>query len=67
MKTYVGVELQLHHSLYPLIEGWIGPRAELGVIEKRKICWLCRESKPGRPDRSLVAIPIELSRIISVR
>jgi hypothetical protein len=30
----------------------VGPRAGLNTAEKRKISWSCRESKPGRPDRS---------------
>jgi hypothetical protein len=31
------------------IGGWVGPRAGLGAVEKRKIFYLCRESNPDRP------------------
>jgi hypothetical protein len=33
------------------IRGWVGPRADLGAVEKRKI-FSCRESNPGHPARS---------------
>jgi hypothetical protein len=45
--------------------GWVGPRAGLDVTEKRKISFPCRESNPGRPACSLVAIPTELSRLLT--
>jgi hypothetical protein len=31
--------------------GWVGLRARLDAVEKRKI-FLCRKSNPGRPTRS---------------
>jgi hypothetical protein len=37
----------------------VDPRASLDTVEKRKIPSLCRESNPGHPARSLVAIPTE--------
>jgi hypothetical protein len=43
----------------PWIGGTVGPRIGLDAMEKRKI-FPCRESNPGRPACSLVAIPTEL-------
>jgi len=34
----------------------VGPRAGLAAVAKRRIPFPYRESKPGRPDRSLVTI-----------
>jgi hypothetical protein len=34
------------------IEGWMGPRAGVEAMEKRKISCPCQESKPGRSVRS---------------
>jgi hypothetical protein len=31
----------------PQIRGWMGPRADLDAVKKRKISSLCRESNPG--------------------
>jgi hypothetical protein len=36
-----------------LIGGWMGPRAGLDLVEKRKISCPCLESNPGRPAYSL--------------
>jgi hypothetical protein len=33
----------------PLIGDWVGPKAGLDAVEKRKISCPCRESDPGRP------------------
>jgi hypothetical protein len=43
------------------IGGYVGRRAGLKLVEKRKIPSLCRESNPDRPSRSLVTTPTELS------
>jgi hypothetical protein len=43
------------------IEGWVGPRAGLDAVAKRKIPIPRRESNSYRPARSLVTIPTELS------
>jgi hypothetical protein len=49
------------------IGGWVGPRAVLDTVVKRKIPSLHRESNPRTPIvRSLVAIPTELSRLYCV-
>jgi hypothetical protein len=42
--------------------GW-APEAGLDAVEQRKICCSCQELNPGRPARSLVAIPTELTRL----
>jgi hypothetical protein len=34
------------------IGGWVGPRAVLDAVEKKKISCSCRERIPGRPARS---------------
>jgi hypothetical protein len=47
------------------IEGWVGPRAGLDAVVKRKILIPYRESNLGRPARNLVAIPTELSRLLN--
>jgi hypothetical protein len=41
--TYLGTQC---------VRGWMGPRAGLDVMEKRKSC-PCRESKPGQFSLSL--------------
>jgi hypothetical protein len=46
--------------------GWIGPRAVLDSVAKRKIHRPCRESNPGRPARSLVAILTVLYTWLSI-
>jgi hypothetical protein len=49
------------------IGGWVGPRADLDAVVKRKIPIPHRESNPRtpyRPARSLIAIPTELSRLL---
>jgi hypothetical protein len=38
----------------------VGPRLCLKAVTKRKIPCTCRESKPSRPARSLVAVPTPL-------
>jgi hypothetical protein len=38
------------------IGSWVGPRAHLDAVAKRRIPCPCRESNPGRPARSLVTI-----------
>jgi hypothetical protein len=54
--------------LYPRdthwIGGWVGPRAGLDTMEKRKNPCPCQESNPGCPACSLVAIPTELSQLL---
>jgi hypothetical protein len=40
--------------------GWVGPRAGLDAVVKRKFPNPCQESNPSRQTRSLVAIPTEL-------
>jgi hypothetical protein len=46
--------------------GWMGPRAGLDMVVKRKGPSPCRESNPDRPAHSLVAIPNELPRFLNV-
>jgi hypothetical protein len=41
----------------------VGPKGGLNAVEKEKISCFCRESNPGRPFRSLIAIPTELTRL----
>jgi hypothetical protein len=43
--------------------GWVGPRAGVGAIGKRKISCPCRESNLDLPVRSIVAAVTELSWI----
>jgi hypothetical protein len=45
------------------IGGWVGLRASLDAKEERRISCPFRESNPGRPTRSTVAVPSELSRL----
>jgi hypothetical protein len=49
---------------------WIGDRARLtaclAAMKKRRIFYTCRESNPGNPARSLVAIPTELSYFLKL-
>jgi len=45
------------------IGGWLGPRAGLDAMAKRKIPYPCRVSNSGRPARSLVTILTELFRL----
>jgi hypothetical protein len=40
--------------------GWVGPKASLDVLEKIKMFYSGRESKPASPVRTLDAIPTEL-------
>jgi hypothetical protein len=42
------------------IGGWVGPRASLNAVEKRKISSPYRESNLGRPGRSIVSTFTEL-------
>jgi len=52
-------------SAQPNAPGWMGPRAGLEAVAKRKqippVPW--REFKPGHPTRRLVTILTELSRL----
>jgi hypothetical protein len=50
-------------SALPARTEWLGHRAGLHAMQDGKISFLCRESNPGRPDRGLVDIPTELSRL----
>jgi hypothetical protein len=60
-----------HRPLYPRetapsthwIGGWVGPRAGLDAVVKRKIPSPCGEWNPGRSARSLVTILTELPRL----
>jgi hypothetical protein len=48
------------------IGGWVGPRAGLSIMEKRKISCTCQKSNPrflGRTAHSLVTAPTEISRL----
>jgi hypothetical protein len=45
------------------IGGWVGPRAGLEAVEKRKNLSPCRESNPGRPANNLVT---ELHRLLHI-
>jgi hypothetical protein len=50
------------------IGGWVGPRAGLDAMEKRKISFPCWESNPGsHPAYRAVTIPTELSRLANKR
>jgi hypothetical protein len=52
--------------LYPRtlwIGGWVGSRVGLDAVAKRIHC-PCRESSPGRPTHSLVAILTEVARLV---
>jgi hypothetical protein len=42
------------------IRGWVGPRAGLDAVAKRKNPYPCQESKFGRPTHSVVTILVEL-------
>jgi hypothetical protein len=60
-----------HQLLYPrekpgthCIGGWVGPRADLDGCGKSRPD---RDSIPGRPARSVVAIPTDLSQPQSLR
>jgi hypothetical protein len=52
------------------IGGWVGPRAGLDAVEKRKISCPCWESNPGRPSRGpllyRLCIETDLAAIISI-
>jgi hypothetical protein len=48
------------HSAAHRLGGWVGPRAGLDWVAKRKIPCPCRESDPGRRARSSVSIVAEL-------
>jgi hypothetical protein len=45
----------------------MGARASLDVLEKRKMFFLCRDSSPGCPTRSLVAILTTKHQLSSTR
>jgi hypothetical protein len=49
------------------IGGWVGPRAGLEAVVERKIPSPIRGLNPVRPARSLVVIPTELPRLLSVK
>jgi len=42
----------------------VGPRAGLDAVGKRKSSYSCRQSNPGRPDRSSVTILTELPSLL---
>jgi len=42
------------------IEGWVGRRAGLDAVAKKKNLHTCRESNPCHPTRSLVTTLLEL-------
>jgi hypothetical protein len=46
------------------IRGWVGPRAGLDAVVKKKIPSTCRESKPDCATRSLIAILTQLPRLL---
>jgi hypothetical protein len=46
------------------IGDWVGPRASLDSMKKRKISCSCQRLKPGHPACILAAIPTELSLIL---
>jgi hypothetical protein len=81
MKTYGGVEVQLHALVTSAMDGderlashpgrftprervprthwtrgWVGRRASLDAVAKRKIPYTCLESNSGRPAPSLVSL-----------
>jgi hypothetical protein len=45
------------------IGSWVGPRAGVDSMKKRKIYFPCRKSNPSHPAHGLVAIPTELSQL----
>jgi len=45
------------------IGGWVGTRADLDAVAKRKSLCPCREPNSGRPVRSPVTILTELPRL----
>jgi len=47
------------------IGGWVGPRAGLGTVAKKKILSSCRKSNLYRSAGGLVIILTELSRLIN--
>jgi hypothetical protein len=49
------------------IRGWVGPRAALDAVGKRRNPSPFRESNPGRPVRSLVTILTELTRLRHIK
>jgi len=56
---------QLHfppHSGTHWIGGRVGPRSGIDVLAKRQYPCRCWESNPGRPARSLVAVPAPTQR-----
>jgi hypothetical protein len=69
----VEVSGQLHYpvALPPRKESpvptgeWVGSRGGLDAVAKDKVPSPCRESKPGRPVRSLVAILTELFQCVN--
>jgi hypothetical protein len=42
------------------VGGWVGPRAVLDAVSKRKSHCPCRDSNPSRPARSLITMLTEL-------
>jgi len=49
------------------IGGWVGLRAGLDAVEKRKNPYPCREQEPGRRARSLLTILTEISRLLCIK
>jgi hypothetical protein len=48
------------------IGGWMGSKAGLDAMEKRKISCFCRESNRGCRACNIVAVPTELSRLLNL-
>jgi hypothetical protein len=42
----------------------VDSKASLDAIEKRQISFPCQNSKPGRPNPQLIAVPTELSQFL---
>ena len=63
------VLVALHPGKNPithLLGSWVGPRASLGILEKRKIAFSCRDSNPDRPGHSLGSIMTTLSHFLRI-
>jgi hypothetical protein len=46
--------------------GWVGPRASLDTVDRRKFCCSCLESNPLCQACNVVTIPTELSLVIII-
>jgi hypothetical protein len=56
------MEVSCRYTPGEIVAGWVGPRADLDVVEKRKILPLVG-IEPGPFSPLPVAIPTELSRL----